>query len=248
MKKASLAAILITLFVIGMVASAPAVLIEVTATADNLVGAWYQNGATPVGIALPVSTTLNAWGTADTFSVDLVPCEIKQLIFHVINDDNDAGYRLPSSSNPGGFLAEMNGQYLDQSGSYMGTDLSSLLSDSTWEVARYDGPATSGSGNPYPIPVTDFAWSALTWVDATEVAPNDGSNIWTPVSGISAGANWIWTEQNFGDSGAPDVDDSVFFRVTMHPVPEPGTLFLLGTGLIGIAGYSGLRSRRRKKR
>jgi hypothetical protein len=138
MKRISLLLALAVLFTVVVTTSATAVTIEITATADNLVGAWYQNGNSPVEIALPddPDNSLKDWRTPDTFSVDLEPCDIREIIFHVINDDNDAGYRAPSNSNPGGFLAQASAQYLDQSDSYMGTPLSNLLSDATWKVAR----------------------------------------------------------------------------------------------------------------
>jgi len=46
--------------------------------------------------------------------------------------------------------------------------------------------------------------------------------------------NWIPT---------PDTEEGI----EEDPVPEPGTLLLLGSGLVGIAGYGKLRFRRRKK-
>jgi hypothetical protein len=45
--------------------------------------------------------------------------------------------------------------------------------------------------------------------------------------------------------------DFIFYgsnlRVEADPVPEPGTLILLGTGLVGLVGYGKLRLKSRKR-
>jgi hypothetical protein len=46
-------------------------------------------------------------------------------------------------------------------------------------------------------------------------------------------------------AGATCANDVIYGKVP--PISEPGTLLLLGTGLIGIAGYGKIRLRRRKK-
>lgn len=40
----------------------------------------------------------------------------------------------------------------------------------------------------------------------------------------------------FSDHGTPIPDESIFFEGTASPVPEPATFWLLGFGLIGLAG------------
>jgi hypothetical protein len=85
----------------------------------------------------------------------------------------------------------------------------------------------------------------LSWTQATEYAANDDKNsIWrlynsgNPVPDMAGDAQWIWWELNSTDLNAPWSNDTVYVRntITTDPVPIPGALFLLGSGLIGLAG------------
>ncbi|MCI0496029.1 PEP-CTERM sorting domain-containing protein [candidate division KSB1 bacterium] len=164
---------------------------------------------------MPLGPNSSDWTRADSYTLDLEVCHTYQLIWHVIN------VGTPNSGNPGGFLAEIKSPVPIQG--------SSLLSSSSWEVYVQYGS--------HALPV----FNSILWTNASEYGANNGPAIWSTVSGIDGTAQWIWGPKNFADAGAPGPNDSVFIRAMVHPIPEPGTLLLLGTGLLGLGVISRIR-------
>lgn len=208
--------------VFGMVTAASAVPVQFTYTGDNVVAAWYQDGSGPVSLGL--GPYAGNWQVADTAILDLGVGTEYQIIWQVENLGD------PGLGNPGGFLAEIS--------SSTPLIVDSLLSSSEWEVAFLADT------------LAEPDWSTLTWSSATEYgANNDSTTIWYavhggPVADIAGAAQWIWTDLNFDDPGAPATGDSVFIRVSVAPVPEPSTMLLLASGLIGLVA---LRKKFRKR-
>ena len=233
MKKNLILGIILAIALLFGAGSVLAVPVQFTVTGDNLVNAWWKDGAGPVPLDLTpdLDNSLKNWRVADSFVVNLLPGHHYQIIWEVVNDDNDSGFRPPGSDNPGGFLAQIASPDITFTHG-------SLLSSTSWQVAvKY------GSGNTLPTPPGDFN-TELTWNNATSYGINNSGsgNIWSQnisggtVPGMDPTANWIWTAQNFGDTGAPGVYDAVFFKVEFNTaaVPEPGTLMFFASGLLGL--------------
>lgn len=210
--------IVATLLFVIAIAPASAVNIQFYYTADNVISAWYKiDGGTTT---LPAGANAGNWQIADSYTFDLEICHTYQFIWQVKN------LGAPASGNPGGFLAEIKSPAPIQG--------SSLLSSASWEVYVQYGSHAQPNFN------------TLSWSNATQWAQNKGPSIWysvkgSPIAGISGDAWWIWGPKNFADAGAPGPNDSVFLKAIVHPIPEPGTLLLIGTGLFGFGVISRIR-------
>ena len=201
---------------VGHVSAHP-VEVEVTYTADNITGSWFQNGGSPT--SLPLGPNANEWWNADTQTLNLDINHNYQLIWQTKNSSS-------SSSGPGGFLAEIT--------SPVPIEGSSLLSSANWEIFVQYGSLET------PANFDLLAWSA-----ATEWGQNNGSAFWRKVAGIHDDAQWIWGPDNFDMPKAPGPNDAVFIRAMVHPTPVPSAMLLLSTGLLGLEAIR--RTRRKKK-
>lgn len=224
--KKNLIMIVFILLTIGLVETTSAINIPITYTADNVIQGWFQNGGSPI----PFSAGSNAgnWQIADTIYPDLDLGHSYQIIWHVVNSDPSG----PGPGNPGGFLAEIKSPVPL-------LNSSSLLSSASWQVAVIRDDLNAPS---------DF--NSLTWQNAKPYGANNSHMIWYnvnggPIAGISGAAQWIWWEANFGETGAPDQNDSVFIKAIVHPIPEPGTFLLFGTSLFGLLGIIQFRRKKR---
>jgi hypothetical protein len=105
-----------------------------------------------------------------------------------------------------------------------------LLSNTTeWDVLLTGNNLNDGS----PAPTADQLESDIngaTW-GSVNFSLAHGSSPWGYISGISSEADWIWGSRLTPGSGTGEYQ---IFR-TRITIPEPANMFLMGTGLLGLA-------------
>ena len=123
-----------------------------------------------------------------------------------------------------------------------------LPDDSTLYSKPTDWFYTVGSGN-NPLDNGDPVLGTISrdfnlasWTSIPQASAPNGTGPWGSIPGFDPSAQFIWAD-NLG--GASNFDNTyVIFRTKAAVVPIPGSVLLLGTGLLGL----GLLGRRRQSR
>lgn len=146
------------------------------------------------------------WSNAETFDFDLSAGE--SIYIAVWSDDTQAQGLI------GQFVSEYN---------------TLLTNTSDWKV--YLSFSDLDDNADAPDLEAKFVEGEETW-EAVTHSIDHGSDPWGTIAGISHEASWIW--------GSPlqpgsDFGEYQVFRITPNTVPEPGTMALIGLGLLGLA-------------
>jgi hypothetical protein len=223
MKRTPFHRLRITYAVLGLAAlsfaqCAHATTISGNLTADNAFFAYISTSNSSLGTLV---TSGNSWGTTFSFTnFALTPGQTYYLQVEGIN-----------YGGPGAIIGQFN---LSDTGFHFANGSQTLLTGTTNWLASYNDSNSNPSNQ-------------QTWVTPTGGVIDEGANgvsPWGMHSGISASAHWIDGATNgLSTCGNCTVDFSATIVSSVAATPEPGTLGLLGSALLG-AGLMRFRRRR----